>query len=136
MNDFAILKTTFGTMCQMQLDGTICIKGDFDGRNHRHFISGLRSPMWLDISPTTKIILKDFMIQESDTKFGGDIWGAKWFVDWFGSSVTFVDCVVVELGLGKFSYCLRSAIDEHEQIFEWIRNFDIEWLNTIKVSDT
>lgn len=112
---FELLQETLGDICKVrQVGGSIELVGHFDGNNHRDFVCCLKHIAWFDVPPNTKIIIKDFMVEKLDTKFGGDIWGVKWFIEWFGPNVVFVDCVVVEYISGKF---------------EWVGNFSVEWLD-------
>lgn len=56
------------------------------------FISALKGYFWNDISKDTKIYIRGILIEITDYAQYGDIWGAKWFIDWFGSNISFENC--------------------------------------------
>ena len=80
-----------------QENDTIVIEGEINEKGRESFfIEILRSPLWNEIDSSTKIILRNFMIEKTDTKEWGSVYCAKWMKDKYGleciSECTVVSC--------------------------------------------
>lgn len=86
-------------------DGVICVNGPLGNtnfaikiidpnKNHSYMrsLATIRHFYWNDIPKTQKIIIKNIFIDIDNKVPYGDIWCAKWLVEYFGDNITFENC--------------------------------------------
>ena len=72
-----------------QENDAIVIEGETNEKGKQSFfIEILKSPTWNEIDGSTKIILRNFMIEKTDTKEWGSVYCAKWMKDKYG-----IECI-------------------------------------------
>ena len=89
MDIIDILKTSFcnkdGHICIYMVNGTIIIESEVSDRDQPFcFIEALRSSVWENIDSSTKILLRNFMIDRDDKAEFGSIYCAKWMIAKYG----------------------------------------------------
>jgi hypothetical protein len=78
----------------------LMLEGNLDRmRKLNTFISNFKTPLWLDIPNTTKIMIVNVMIDKDDNNYGGDMWCLHLMLKIFGGNIEFINCWYVGEGL-------------------------------------